>query len=81
MREFVDSEGVAWSVGVTARPGQDYKGRYVFAAAPAAGRGEGEVVLEDVRWNSEKSARRTLATMSPVELERRIAWARGRAAP
>lgn len=46
--------------------------------------GVGEVVparlpLQDVRWNSVKTAERTLATASDVELRRRLRAARGRA--
>ena len=41
--------------------------------------GDDEVSLDDVRWNSERSAARTLETMSVVELRRRLRSARGRA--
>jgi len=36
------------------------------------------VELRDIRWNSERSARRTLDTMSVVELRRRLRSAEGR---
>ena len=78
MREFEDEQGRAWVADVRERPGPDYKGRYYFAMVPRGG-GEGDVVpLVDVRWNSERTARRTLETMSDVELRRRLRSARGR---
>jgi hypothetical protein len=82
MREFQDHEGRAWVAAIDRRPGQDFKGRYFFVAHPrdAAGEGGERVVLDDVRWNSVKTARRTLETMSDVELRRRLRSARGRAA-
>jgi len=80
MREIQDEAGRVWVIGVKARTGADFKGRYAFAASLAEGGGdEPEVVLDDVRWNSEKTARRTLETMSTVELRRRLHWALGRA--
>jgi len=36
------------------------------------------VALQDVRWNSERSARRTVESMSVVELRRRLRSAEGR---
>jgi hypothetical protein len=64
---------------VRERPGPDYKGRYYFWVEPEGG-GEG-VPLLDIRWNSERTAERTLATMSEVELRRRLRSALGRAVP
>ncbi|MSR22730.1 MAG: hypothetical protein EXR92_04180 [Gemmatimonadetes bacterium] len=81
VREFEDEAGVVWVVGVKIRPGLDFKGRYVFTARPAGTGEEAEVHLDDVRWNSERTAARTLQTMSLVELRRRLGWARGRALP
>jgi len=79
MRKFEDAEGRAWTAAVRERQGPDYKGRYYFWLEPADG-GEA-VALLDVRWNSERTARRTLATMSEVELRRRLRSALGRAVP
>lgn len=76
MRQFLDDEGLVWIASVKERPGQDYKGRFGFVMAPD---GEGpEVELEDVRWNSRKTAERTLRTMSTVELMKRLQSALGR---
>ena len=78
MREFTDGEGNAWVATVRERSGPDYKGRYYFFLEPRGG-GEG-VALIDVRWNSERTAQRTLETMSEVELRRRLRSAVGRGA-
>jgi hypothetical protein len=77
VREFVDEQGERWIVGVGERPGINYKGRIRFEARLQGEHGR-VVELNDVRWNSEKNARRTLETMSEVELARRVRWARER---
>ncbi len=81
-REFEDERGVTWLAGVRERPGLDFKGRFCFVARrqeDASSRAGPDVWLGDVCWNSEASARRTLETMSGVELRRRLREARGRA--
>lgn len=76
MRTFEDRSGRRWTAAVMERPGVDYKGRYYFLLEPADG---GDPVhLVDIRWNSERTARRTLETMSEVELRRRLGQAVGR---
>ena len=77
MREFTDAEGKAWTATASEEAGTDYKGRFYLVMVPAEG-GEA-LALEDVRWNSERTARRTLETMSVVELRRRLRSAEGRA--
>lgn len=77
MREFEDATGQRWIATVQGREGLDYQGRFHFVLRPAAG-GD-PVELQDVRWNSEYTARRTLETMSDVELRRRLRSATGRA--
>ena len=76
MRTFDDLAGGSWTAEVREEPGPDYKGRYYFVLA--AGDGSRTVSLTDVRWNSERTARRTLATMSLSELRRRLRSAVGR---
>jgi len=77
MREFQDENGGVWTATVARHEGMDYKGPFHFVMTPAGG---GEAVsLDDVRWNTERTARRTLETMSVVELRRRLRSARGRA--
>lgn len=78
MREFTDQSGEAWTAAVRERSGPDYKGRYYLWLELRSG-GEG-VALSDVCWNSEPTARRTLGTMSEVELRRRLRSAVGRGA-
>jgi hypothetical protein len=78
MRDFTDRDGNAWTATIREEEGTDYKGRIYLVFRPS-GRGESdELVLADVRWNSERTARRTLRTMSEVELRRRLRSALGR---
>jgi hypothetical protein len=78
MRTFQDETGANWTASVRERAGDDYKGRFLFVMALEGASSGGEVELEDVRWNSEKTARRTLLTMSETELRRRLRSATGR---
>jgi hypothetical protein len=88
VRTFQDEDGQRWVASVGFRPGRDYQGRYFFVVrregdadggtGDGLGGGEG-LPLPEIRWNSEKTARRTLETMSDVELRRRLRSARGRA--
>lgn len=77
MREFDDPEGRRWVASVAERRGPDYKGAFHLVIRPADG-GD-PVSLEDVQWNSPRTARRTLETMSLLELRRRLRLAEGRA--
>jgi len=75
MREFTDTEGRSWTATAATEESTDYKGRYHLVIEAD----DGELVeLTDVRWNSERSARRTLDSMSVVELRRRLRSATGR---
>lgn len=76
MREFDDEAGRRWIATVAERHGVDYKGRFHLVLEAADG--SATVELADVRWNREATAARTLATMSVVELRRRLRSARGR---
>ena len=76
MREFTDQEGRSWVASVEDGGPLDYKGRFHLVFVPADG-GEGHSLV-DVRWNSERTAERTLATMSVLELRRRLRSALGR---
>ena len=76
MREFTDADGRAWVASAVEEDGTDYKGRFHLVMSPSD---SGDVVaLKDVRWNSERSARRTVESMSVVELRRRLRSAAGR---
>ncbi len=63
---------------VAREEGGDYKGRFYLLLTSAGDGDSPPVFLTDVRWNSERTAERTLATMSGVELRRRLRSARGR---
>ena len=78
MREFKDETGGAWVARVQEIPGDDYKGRFVFVLSRQGDDSGLDYPLDDVRWNSEKTAERTLKTMSETELRRRLRIARGR---
>lgn len=78
MREFEDQDGGTWVATVRERRGPDYKGSFVLFLQPEGGSEEEGVPLLDVRWNSRRTAERTLSTMSGVELRRRLRSALGR---
>lgn len=63
---------------VATEEGGDYKGRFYLIMRRGGAGGGYPVSLVDVRWNSRKTADRTLATMSSVELQRRLRSAVGR---
>ena len=75
MRQFNDEQGGTWTATIAEEESGDYKGQYFFAAESTDGE---HVALRDVRWNSIRTAQRTLETMSEVELRRRLRSARGR---
>ena len=77
MREFKDDRGHDWTATVEEAEGPNYKGRFHLVLTDGQG---AKAELVDVRWNSERTARRTLETMSVTELRKRLRSARGRAA-
>ena len=79
MTEFLDEDRRAWVAIVGSESGTDYKGRYYLHLHPRGGTDDEGVNLLDVRWNSLGTAERALATMSEVELRRRLRSAVGRA--
>jgi hypothetical protein len=80
MKEFQDAEGRRWRASAREEPSVDYKGRYFLVLEPLDSDGDqgGLLELREVRWNSERTAARTIATMSPFELRRRLRSARSR---
>ncbi|MFV2006469.1 MAG: hypothetical protein ACC667_03440 [Longimicrobiales bacterium] len=78
MREFADENGQVWLGTIQEESGDDYKGRYYFVFRQEGESDDDVVSLTDVRWNSERTAERTLRAMSDVELRRRLRSARGR---
>ena len=79
VRRFSDERGVEWVASVAAEQGGDYRGRYYLILHRPEAEDEEPVALTDVRWNSPKTAERTMNTMSSLELRRRLRSARGRA--
>ena len=78
MREFTDAAGRSWIASFHEAAGPDYKGRLYLVFEPADGSEDERLELKDVRWNSERTALRSIATMSVVELRRRLRSALGR---
>jgi hypothetical protein len=78
LRDFTAADGRTWHASVREEPGTDYKGRLYLVLTPKDGGEPGPVSLGDIRWNSERTARRSLETMSEVELRRRLRSALGR---
>ncbi len=80
MRDFTDHEGLTWTADFREAAGLDYKGRFylVFRQGGTESDDADELPLGDVRWNTERTARRTIETMSVVELRRRLRSAQGR---
>jgi hypothetical protein len=78
MREFEDADGRRWRACARQEPSVDYKGRYFLVLELVDGSGAETLELPEVRWNSERTAARTIATMSQLELRRRLRSARGR---
>jgi hypothetical protein len=78
MREFTDATWPTWIASFREESGPDYKGRLHHGLRAADGSAGEGLELRDVRWNSERTARRTLSTMSVVELRRRLRSALGR---
>jgi len=79
MRKFSDSDGEAWVATLRSEEGLDYKGRHHLYFHPEGVEDKGLPLL-DVKWNSQLTAERTLASMSGVELRRRLRSAIGRSA-
>ena len=78
MRDFRDESGQNWIASAVEREDLDYKGRCHLVLQTPDGEGSEPLSLIDVQWNSMDSADRTLATMSEVELRKRLRSALGR---
>ncbi len=78
MKEFTDGDGRRWRAFAREEPSVDYKGRYYLVLEPVNGQASETLDLREVRWNSERTAERTIATMSGFELRRRLRSALGR---
>ncbi|MBH16028.1 MAG: hypothetical protein CME30_01935 [Gemmatimonadetes bacterium] len=78
MRQFLDQDGNSWIATAKEEPSVDYKGRYYMYLHEEDQQGGQGYKLLDIRWNGKEVAKRTLQTMSDVELRRRLRTARGR---
>lgn len=78
MRKFLDQSGKSWIATAMKESTRDYKGRYYMYLHEENRPNEEGHALLDIRWNGEEVARRTLKTMSDVELRRRLRSAKGR---
>jgi len=80
MKEFSDANGGRWRAHAREddSKGVDYKGRLFMVLEPVGGSAAEVLELPEVRWNSARTADRTIATMSIVELRRRLRSALGR---
>ena len=74
MKEFTDAQGGRWRAyaRADASKGVDYKGRLFLVLERLGAPTEDALELPEVRWNSARTAERTIATMSLVELRRRL---------
>jgi len=74
MKEFTDAQGGRWlaSAREDSAKGVDYKGRVYLVIEPADASRGGVLELPEVRWNNERTAARTIASMSTFELRRRL---------
>lgn len=79
MKTFVDEKGERWAASVVRDESGDYKGRFCLALHDPRNPQRARMELADVRWNSRRTGERTVATMSDVELRRRLRSALGRA--
>ena len=77
VRKFLDPDGGAWVATVRSEAGLDFKGRHHLYFHPEGAEEQGFELL-DVKWNSQGTAETTLATMSGVELRKRLRSALGR---
>jgi hypothetical protein len=78
VREFESEDGRPWIAEARRLQELDFKGRYQLVFRPRGGGPDVEVHADEVRWNSDHTASRTLRTMSEVELRRRLRNALGR---
>ena len=78
MRQFLDQDGNSWIATAKEESSVDYKGRYYMYLHEEDQQGGQGYKLLDIRWNGKEVAKRTLQTMSDVELRRRLRTARGR---
>lgn len=78
MKDFTDGHGNAWVATVTEEDTPRHHGRWYLVFHPA-GAETPRLPVPEVRWQTEETAERTLATMSLFELRRRLSGMQRRA--
>lgn len=78
MRTFKDASGREWVAGAHEEATPRHFGRWYMILRPADGVGP-ELAVPEIRWQTERSAARTLQTMAEFELRRRLESALRRA--
>ena len=77
MRSFYDEAGRAWLADALEESTPRHHGRWHLVFRPEDG--DGPVLpMHEVRWQTRETGARTVATMSEVELRRRLATVRAR---
>jgi len=71
MRQFTDASGGVWSATAQEESTPRHHGRWVLVFHPADDPAAAHSMPE-VRWQTKPTALRTLATMSELELRRRL---------
>jgi hypothetical protein len=78
MKTFADEEGRNWVASAREEDTPRHHGRWYFVIHPE-GDDSAPMAMQDVRWQTEATAARTLRTMSEFELRRRLRILLGRA--
>lgn len=73
MRRFTDEEGREWIASAHEEETPRHHGRWYLVFEPADGAGAAHPMPE-VRWQTRRTAERTIKTMAEHELRRRIGW-------
>lgn len=78
MRTFTDESGREWIGTAREESTPRHHGRWFLVFHPA-GAPDRELAMPEVRWQTRRTAERTLKTMSVIELRRRLRTVLGRA--
>lgn len=77
MREFTDDDDRTWIATAHEEDTPRHHGRWYLVFRPADAP-ERTLPMPEVRWQNRRTAERTITTMSPFELRRRLRTVRGR---
>ena len=78
MRAFTDESGQDWIATALEEETPRHHGRWYLAFHPE-GDEQAVLAMPEVRWQNRETAERTIRTMSPLELRRRLGIVRDRA--